>query len=199
MNIASHLNDVVSMHYSHPKVIRRLSDHIILHLPRKITHVIVICIGTDRSTGDSLGPLTGTYTKRHDLKHLKVYGSLHYPVHAKNLNDYLTYIKQKYKGPFIIAIDASLGKQQSIGKLMNGNGPLKPGAALQKMLPDVGHYFMTGVVNIYSNHNFTTLQSTRLSLIHDMAYKLSLILHKVDQWIAYYLQNKLIHMEKRLS
>lgn len=47
--------------------------------------VLVLCIGTDRSTGDSLGPLIGYQLRQRGLKHIHVVGTLNKPVHAMNL------------------------------------------------------------------------------------------------------------------
>ena len=45
---------------------------------------IIICIGTDRCIGDCLGPLVGSWLN-HDGFPLKVYGTIHQPIHALNL------------------------------------------------------------------------------------------------------------------
>ena len=47
--------------------------------------IVVLCIGTDRSTGDSLGPLVGNKLKFLIRNKVHIYGSLECPVHAKNL------------------------------------------------------------------------------------------------------------------
>ena len=47
--------------------------------------VIFLCIGTDRSTGDSLGPLVGHKLRKCRLKKAAVIGTLDKPVHAMNL------------------------------------------------------------------------------------------------------------------
>ncbi len=47
--------------------------------------IIFICIGSDRITGDSLGPLIGHQLSRQSWKNIHVYGTLDYPVHALNL------------------------------------------------------------------------------------------------------------------
>src|SRR5690625_3154973 len=68
--------------------------------------IIVLCIGTDRSTGDSLGPLTGTLLQNKKLRYMNVYGTLHEPVHALNLESYISLIQREHSFPFIIAVDA---------------------------------------------------------------------------------------------
>ena len=54
--------------------------------------VIFLCIGTDRSTGDSLGPLVGHKLRKCRLKKAAVIGTLDKPVHAMNLEVYAAYI-----------------------------------------------------------------------------------------------------------
>ena len=53
--------------------------------------VIFLCIGTDRSTGDSLGPLVGHKLRKYRLKKAAVIGTLDKPVHAMNLELYGDY------------------------------------------------------------------------------------------------------------
>ena len=52
-----------------------------------------LCIGTDRSTGDSLGPLVGHKLRRRSLRGAAVIGTLDKPVHAMNLELYVRYIR----------------------------------------------------------------------------------------------------------
>lgn len=131
--------------------------------------LIFLCIGTDRSTGDSLGPLVGYKLKFFSRKGIVIYGNLENPIHAKNLSDTLTTIHSNYKNPFIIAIDASLGTLQNIGKIFLDYRPLNPGAALNKDLPSVGDISITGVVNLSGALEFMVLQNTRLNIVMQMA------------------------------
>lgn len=139
---------------------------------------IVLCIGTDRSTGDSLGPLTGTYLSKLDLPRLHVMGTLEHPVHATNLVDHIQFIRNSYTNPFILAIDACLGKMDSIGSITLANGPLKPGAGVNKDLPPVGEAHMTGIVNVGGFMEYMVLQNTRLGLVWKMAESLSGLLSR---------------------
>jgi putative sporulation protein YyaC len=140
--------------------------------------LIVLCIGTDRSTGDSLGPLTGTYLSRLGLPKLTVFGTLDQPVHATNLGESLQYIQQNYNNPFIIAIDACLGKMDSVGNITLANGPLKPGAGVHKDLPAVGEVHLTGIVNVGGFMEYMVLQNTRLNLVWKMSETISDLLAK---------------------
>lgn len=140
---------------------------------------VFLCIGTDRSTGDCLGPLIG-YKLSHQRKEYPflLYGTLISPVHAGNLETTLHTIKIKHPHSPIIAIDASLGTSSHIGYVTLGNGSVRPGLGVQKTLPEAGDIFVTGIVNFSGKLNQLCLQTTRLSTVMQLADCISLgILH----------------------
>ena len=47
--------------------------------------IAVMCIGSDRSTGDSLGPLIGYKLSKFAFNNVFIYGSLNNPINAVNL------------------------------------------------------------------------------------------------------------------
>ncbi|EHQ92364.1 spore protease YyaC [Desulfosporosinus youngiae] len=134
---------------------------------------VILCIGTDRSTGDALGPLIGTHLSRLKLPQLHVYGTLDDPVHATNLEHNILTIKNNFINPFIIAVDACLGRLDSIGCITLAQGPLKPGAGVNKKLPEVGEVHMTGIVNVGGFMEYMVLQNTRLNLVWRMSENIS--------------------------
>lgn len=135
-----------------------------------LKEVIFLCIGTDRATGDSLGPLVGYKLSKLPFNdNIYVYGTLNNPVHAKNLICTIEEIYIKHKNPFLIAIDASLGKKEYINFITIGEGSLYPGAGFNKNLPPVGDIFITGIVNHCGIIELSVLQNTRLSVVMDMA------------------------------
>jgi len=131
--------------------------------------VVIICIGTDRSTGDCLGPLVGSKLSCKYYDFFDLYGNLDYPVHAGNLQECLGIIQQKYSDPFIIALDACLGSIDNVGLITIGEGSLQPGAGVNKSLPPVGHIYITGIVNVGGFMEYLVLQNTRLNLVMKMA------------------------------
>ncbi|MFZ3103028.1 MAG: spore protease YyaC [Desulfitobacteriaceae bacterium] len=135
--------------------------------------VLILCIGTDRSTGDSLGPLIGTQLIRHNLPNLHVLGTLNHPVHATNLSETILHIEESFVNPLIIAIDACLGRLDSIGFITLSQGPLKPGTGVHKKLPAVGEAHLTGIVNVGGFMEYMVLQNTRLSIVWQMAETIS--------------------------
>lgn len=133
------------------------------------SEIVFLCIGSDRVTGDCLGPYVGYRLSQYKLPGVFVYGTLNQPVHAVNLAAMLQQISQTHPYALIIAIDASLGKKKHLGYVTIGNGSLRPGAAVQKELPPVGDIYITGIVNISGILEYLTLQTTRLSTVISLA------------------------------
>ncbi|MDF9407759.1 MAG: hypothetical protein A4E52_00187 [Pelotomaculum sp. PtaB.Bin013] len=130
---------------------------------------VLLCIGTDRSTGDCLGPLVGSIINSGEQDFYIVYGTLEKPIHASNLQETIEEIKLNHHDPFVIAIDASLGKLENVGCVNLGDGSLIPGAGVNKNLPPVGQIHITGIVNIGGFMEYLVLQNTRLNLVMRIA------------------------------
>ena len=132
--------------------------------------IVFVCIGTDRATGDALGPLVGHLLAGSTAI---VYGNLKKPVHASNLLQSLEKIKQEHGNPLIVAIDACLGSSDKIGKLIAKEGGITPAMAVAGSLPAVGDMAIVGVVNVSAGASglcpLAVLSSTRLSIVMQMA------------------------------
>ncbi|MCD7841925.1 MAG: spore protease YyaC, partial [Lachnospiraceae bacterium] len=124
---------------------------------------VILCIGTDRIVGDSLGPLTGSLLQKSAGDSLAIYGTLEAPVHACNLAETLTQIKKEHPDSAIIAVDASLGCQYKVGSVLIRSGSIRPGMGVKKELPAVGDISITGIAGAQSSRPYLVLQSVRLS------------------------------------
>lgn len=176
----------IKYHYQDPLVVQKLSAALREYLaqlnPANGRPLVVVGIGTDRSTGDSLGPLVGSKLGSYPDLPVAIYGTLEEPVHAGNLTEKLDLINAAYSNPFIIAIDACLGHSESVGSITLAPGALKPGAGVNKNLPAVGDLHFTGIVNVGGYMEYFVLQNTRLSLVMRMADKIAqAIYHGVRQ------------------
>ncbi|MDD4601311.1 hypothetical protein SDC9_08920 [bioreactor metagenome] len=140
----------------------------------KIRPIIILCIGSDRYTGDSLGPLIGSDLKENT--EFTVYGCLDYPVHAGNLVETISVIKHRHHHPIIIAIDACLGKTSEIGNIEVWEGGLQAGIAVGNRLPCVGDISVIGVVNSGGHLGYLDLQSTPLSIVVKLSKVISFAL-----------------------
>lgn len=131
--------------------------------------LILVCIGSDRITGDCLGPLVGHKLSLIAPHPERIYGTLKEPVHAQNLHIVLSDIKKTYSRPFLIVVDAALGLTDHIGYVTLSNGPLRPGEGVKKRLPAIGEVSITGIVNASSENGSQLLQNTRLHLVEELA------------------------------
>ncbi len=128
---------------------------------------VILCIGTDRATGDCLGPLVGEQMNNFNNRY-QVYGTLESPVHALNIRDAINHINNYIPNPFVIAVDASLGSSSHIGYITVSNCPISPGKGVNKKLPAIGDISITGIVNV-SGQNPSLLHSTRLYTVMQLA------------------------------
>ncbi|TFE01444.1 spore protease YyaC [Jeotgalibacillus salarius] len=171
--------------YTHTSCRSHLEDHMTPHrLARTLASkypvdrpIVYVCIGTDRSTGDSLGPLTGSLLEKRKLPFFELHGTLKDPVHALNLAETAEKIRMEYEDAFVVAIDACLGQFRNIGYIEVGEGPIFPGAGVQKQLPPVGDMHITGIVNAGGFMEHAMLQNTRLYLVNEMASKITDAIH----------------------
>ncbi|MFA9556253.1 spore protease YyaC [Evansella sp. AB-rgal1] len=176
-------NNPFRVHMKQPIVTSLMAKKIYTLLPKNLEQqIIILCIGTDRSTGDSLGPLIGTKLLERAFNQFPIYGTLNEPVHAKNLDETLAIIQENYEDPFILAIDACLGRSQSVGYMTVADGPLQPGTAVNKKLPSVGDIHITGIVNVNGFMEMMVLQNTRLSIVMDMADIISRAIARSARW-----------------
>jgi putative sporulation protein YyaC len=175
MKIETTIDMPLKVAYTDPaasiQIVRQL-NFFLGELPPK-RRIAVVCLGTDRSTGDSLGPLAGSALSKYHSSSFDLFGTLEEPVHALNLDDTLEMIHHTIPDPFIIGIDACLGRASSVGCIQVGQGPIRPGAGVHKELPPVGDLHITGVVNVGGFMEYVVLQNTRLHVVMRMAELIS--------------------------
>lgn len=142
-------------------------------LSRKSSAPVILCIGTDRIIGDTLGPVAGSLLQKKCDGQLTIYGTLENTVHALNLPQVNSEIKKKHPDRPVLAIDASLGTYENIGSVFVRPGHLYPGAGVCKSLPKTGDIAITGIVNGTSSSPYLDLQTVRLSTIMQMAEEIA--------------------------
>lgn len=129
-----------------------------------ITELTFLCIGTDRSTGDSLGPWVGTMLK--DGGFPRVIGTLEQPCDADRLPEVIAGLAP---GEPVVAIDACLGRPGNVGRFVVSEGPLQPAKSVGKAFAPVGAYSVAAIVNAYGPKPYWTLQTTSLYHVLRMA------------------------------
>lgn len=126
---------------------------------------VILCIGSDRVTGDCLGPIVGQMLIERNAD-AYVYGSLNRPVTALNLRESLKHIKSVHADKKVLAIDSSVGKLCDVGKIRVAFGSIAPGSADGKNLPKVGDVSITATVTDLGK---TPLSAVRLGVVYSLA------------------------------
>ncbi len=151
---------------------------------------VILCIGSDLSVGDSLGPVTGTKLKQ-QLAGLNcyVYGTLSKPITAhevKYMNDFL---KFTHPNSPIIAVDAAVGLAGDIGLIKIAKHGLKPGSGANKKLAKVGDVSIMGIIAEQSVFNYSLFSATRLNVIFKMS---DIIADGITSFVLDYIQNSCV-------
>lgn len=131
-------------------------------LEKVITHnTIIVCIGTPRVLGDSIGPLIGTYDE---------------PVHALNIYEKIKYIKKKYGNSHILAIDAciSTGEAKLYNVIIQNEG-IKPGAGCGKDLPIIGDH----CIKIITGKTANNLEKGNYKILFEQANLIAKTLNNI--------------------
>lgn len=131
--------------------------------------ISIVCIGTDRSTGDSFGPLIGHMLSKLTLYDFRLFGTFSDPVHALTLPQTLEKINTRKT--LVIAVDACVGSPEYVGYIGLGYEPVRPGSGLGKELPAVGDISVTGIVAMGGISPFVMLQNASLGMVYQMAEK----------------------------
>lgn len=129
---------------------------------------IIICVGTDLVIGDSLGPLVGTLLKT-KCKNNYVYGTLDFPITAKEISCVKKHLKKLHPNGAIIVIDAAVGDINDVGLIRVLNNGLMPGLGVNKKLGKLGDISILGIVAQKTKKNEHLFNFTRLNFIYKMA------------------------------
>lgn len=137
---------------------------------------VLLCVGSDKITGDCLGPLVGyLLTERYGMP-AYVYGTMRLPVTAKNVETAVRFITRAHPNCPVFALDAALSSSRDIGLVRLRDRGLCPGGAFGKGLPAVGHYSLTAVVNSGGRNN-ERLFSTSLGRVLELAEMIAAGIH----------------------
>ena len=135
--------------------------------------LVVVCIGSDITIGDSLGPLVGTMIEKRNFNNVFLYGTLKSPITAKEVISLEKNIKKLHPYTPIIAIDAAVGNEKEVGQIKLQSSGLYPGIGVGKKINCIGDFSIMGIVAKRSKRPFQELQSTRLSFVYKQAIEIS--------------------------
>ncbi len=133
---------------------------------------IILCIGSERATGDALAPLVGSLLRNKFNVNTFVYGTLDSAVNAKNIEDVYAFIKNRHKNKKILTIDACVGAEQDVGFIKITSNGLLPRSAFEKTNVSFGDYGILGIVDKAYADPFNVF-TTRLSTVYNLANKIA--------------------------
>ena len=164
-------------HYSEAGAENKLTIIMRELLTARLELPYIMCIGTDKHILDCLGPLIGTMVKE-QMPMFPLYGTLHNPLHARNITKQLQSIRCLHEGGTELVIDASVGEPDEVGHIRLRAGSIYPGKATGKKLPHVGEYALTGVVKSKQISRLlpNQVRNESLAMVYTMARIISLSL-----------------------
>ncbi len=134
---------------------------------------IILCIGTSKCIGDSLGPIVGEYLYN-NIKKSNVYvlGNLKNNITYQNIDVILNRINNTIKNPYMILIDSALSNKNYIGKIVVNKNKMIVGSALNKSEYKYGNLSIKGIVgeNKYSyEENYNELNNVSVDLVKNIS------------------------------
>lgn len=149
---------------------------------------VILCIGSDLSVGDSLGPVTGTKLKQ-SLAGLNcyVYGTLAKPITAHEVKYMNEFLHGTHPDSPVIAVDAAVGNAGDIGLIKVARRGLRPGSGANKKLSRVGDVSIMGIIAEQSVFNYSLLSATRLNVVYRMS---EIIAEGITSFILDRIQNE---------
>ena len=159
-------------------------------IPASDNATVILCIGSDLSVGDSLGPVTGTKLKE-KLSNLNcyVYGTLSKPITAHEIKYMNEFLRCTHPASPVIAVDAAVGLAGDIGLIKVARRGIKPGSGANKKLSKVGDVSVMGIIAERSVFNYSLFSSTRLNVVYTMS---EIISDGIADFVTDYLRNKSI-------
>ena len=127
----------------------------------------IVCVGSDRVAGDSLGPLTGSILQKSGADAF-LYGTLEKTVTAREVPALSAFLQKTHPKSPVLAIDAAVGNAEEVGLVKLSGTPLYPGSGTNKQLGRLGDASILGIV-ARREEGFAALDRVRLGTVCRMA------------------------------
>lgn len=145
---------------------------------KKFSNIVILCVGTNKLVGDSVGPIVGQKLTRllNKKENIKIYGNTKKNLNLKNAKQVLEEINRIYSKPFIITIDATLGPKEIIETIIISKGELEIGEALGHSIKYFSNINIKAIVGEYQTNiqkNFETLNRIERKRIHQLSNQIT--------------------------
>lgn len=140
------------------------------------TELVILCIGTDKITGDCFGPLVGSFLiklfENYNIFNISIYGTLENNINYNNIDKILKRIYKIHQNPCIVVVDAALSKKENIGKIYVSDEKTILGKSLNKnnlLIGDISIKAVVGKDYKLAKYNFVNLQNISLNVVMNLA------------------------------
>lgn len=140
---------------------------------------VIVCIGSEKVSGDALGPTVGTILIQDYGLKAYVYGTLDRSVNGVNINKFLKFIDNIHSGSLIITVDAAVGEKKEIGMIKYKEEGINAGAALGHNNPVKG-IGIVGIVGENKGNIMANLLSADYNSVNKLSRKIARLIYN---WI----------------
>lgn len=138
---------------------------------KNINNVTLLCIGTSKVIGDSIGPLVGTHLKQtlNTSNKITILGDCEKNIHYGNINEQINRInKNSFYKKTVIVIDSALSSKENIGKIILQNRALKYGEGIKKKSESIGNISIKAVIGENTNNRFINFYKLKKASVENV-------------------------------
>lgn len=139
---------------------------------------VILCIGSDKIAGDSVGPIVGDILKNRLNARCFVYGATGKSVNGRNVQDFLELIKCAHPESPVIAVDSCLSKEAEKPFVAVVSGGVNPKRAITGIENPAGDVGVLGAVEKPSDDPLKTLMAVSWDKVQKTSVKIAIALYK---------------------
>lgn len=135
--------------------------------------LLFLCIGSEKISGDCIGPIVGTLLKEKYRLPFPVLGTEENSVNGTNIRAYKENIKKHFPDYKIIAVDSAVGDEKDLWTIKIREGGVRAGGALDPKVEYVGEVGILAVVGSKKGNVLENLLAAPYSRIVDFAERIA--------------------------
>ncbi|MDR1905547.1 MAG: spore protease YyaC [Clostridiales bacterium] len=134
---------------------------------------VIMCIGSDRVTGDLLGPAVGKMLIENFNLKAYVYGVTGRNINGENIDAYDAFLREVHRDSRIIAVDACLGGENEVGKIKVSRCGVGAGFAVRGGKKRYGDVGIVGIVAKNDKDNIMQLMSVEYDFVEKLSRRIA--------------------------
>lgn len=138
---------------------------------------VVLCVGSDKIPGDSIGPVVGDYLTRVYNTKCFVYGICGNSVNGTNLGKYMEILTKAHSESAVIAVDACLASGKISADVLVREGGVNPKKAVSGDDSHTGDVGILGVIKDNGLNPLSALMTVSTDKVENIARKIAFIIN----------------------